>query len=273
MLVEKKLTAPLSPPLLLWRQGRPVLLPKQPSLVWQKKGGTWRLQIKAQKSLELRSLQPPPTKIKVVLGNNSQLSLFLVRDNGQRQKEEWHFDLGEKSFLQQVIYLNNRGVYHFSNQVNLAGRGSQAQLVFANQNQENGSLVINFFNQLSAPQTKSQLWLKALGEDEAQALINALGKIRQRAFGSQAQVKEDILQLSPKSLVSVKPNLEILNKEVVAKHSATLGNLDKNALLYLTARGLALPQAKKLLVGGFFRPLLREIVSPAIKAEFCQLIT
>jgi Fe-S cluster assembly protein SufD len=59
------------------------------------------------------------------------------------------------------------------------------------------------------------------------------------------------LILSESAVVNTKPQLEIGNDDVRAAHGATVGQLDKDALMYMRSRGLDEHTAQSLLTSGF----------------------
>ena len=55
------------------------------------------------------------------------------------------------------------------------------------------------------------------------------------------------------------PSLEIDENEVKAGHGSTIGRPDENQLFYLRSRGLSEKEAERLIIGGFFDPIIRLI--------------
>src|SRR5437879_1253322 len=55
------------------------------------------------------------------------------------------------------------------------------------------------------------------------------------------------------------PGLEILANDVRCTHGATLGQVDREQLFYLMARGLSRAEAERLIVRGFFQDVLDRI--------------
>ena len=55
------------------------------------------------------------------------------------------------------------------------------------------------------------------------------------------------------------PGLDIDTNEVKATHSASVAQLDEEQIFYLMARGLPQDEAKKMIVIGFFEPVLSRI--------------
>ncbi len=55
------------------------------------------------------------------------------------------------------------------------------------------------------------------------------------------------------------PGLDIDTNEVKATHSASVAQIDEEQIFYLMARGLPQDEAKKIIVIGFFEPVLSRI--------------
>jgi Fe-S cluster assembly protein SufD len=106
-----------------------------------------------------------------------------------------------------------------------------------------------------APQTKSRQHFKGLLNGKSHSSFE--GKIFVDPIAQKTQGYQlcNHLLLSDQATVNVKPNLEIFADDVKASHGATLGQLDREALFYLTSRGLPLAQAKEYLIKGFLEEL------------------
>ena len=74
------------------------------------------------------------------------------------------------------------------------------------------------------------------------------------------------------------PGLEIMANDVRCTHGATLGQVDREQLFYLMARGLSRAEAERLIVRGFFQDVLdrielepvREALGAALEARIPQ---
>lgn len=53
------------------------------------------------------------------------------------------------------------------------------------------------------------------------------------------------------------PSLEIDENEVKAGHGSTIGRPDENQLFYLQSRGLSEKEAERLIISGFFEPIIK----------------
>src|SRR5579859_7203200 len=67
------------------------------------------------------------------------------------------------------------------------------------------------------------------------------------------------LLLSKKARAELIPGLEIAANEVSASHGATTGQIDEEQLFYLMVRGIHRAEAERIIVQGFFEPVLQRI--------------
>jgi Fe-S cluster assembly protein SufD len=68
------------------------------------------------------------------------------------------------------------------------------------------------------------------------------------------------------------PGLEICADDVRCTHGATVGKLDEEPLFYLESRGIPPQDAQKLLVEGFFDPIMMRIPFEGVRERFQQAI-
>jgi Fe-S cluster assembly protein SufD len=80
------------------------------------------------------------------------------------------------------------------------------------------------------------------------------------------------LILSPEARADSIPGLEILADDVRCTHGATVGNLDQEPLFYLQTRGIPTEEAERLLVEGFFEPIMQRIPIESIRSNFQEVI-
>jgi Fe-S cluster assembly protein SufD len=68
------------------------------------------------------------------------------------------------------------------------------------------------------------------------------------------------------------PGLEIKADDVRCTHGATAGDVDEEQLYYLMSRGLPREEAKKLIIEGFFSPVLDRITDEALRYRIKSII-
>jgi Fe-S cluster assembly protein SufD len=66
--------------------------------------------------------------------------------------------------------------------------------------------------------------------------------------------------------------LEIEANDVRCTHGATVGPIDPEQVFYLMARGIPKVEAEKVIVEGFFDPLMQKIPLESIRNELAQAI-
>ena len=80
------------------------------------------------------------------------------------------------------------------------------------------------------------------------------------------------LLISDKASVNTKPQLEIFADDVRCSHGCTIGQLDKDALFYLQARGIPKKEASALLMYAFANNVLESVRIPEVKKRINALI-
>ncbi|MBI2140666.1 Fe-S cluster assembly protein SufD [Candidatus Woesearchaeota archaeon] len=138
----------------------------------------------------------------------------------------------------------------------LCGEGAQGNIKVLFLGAGTQRLDINTKSIHAAPRTVSDILTKGVLNGEAKALSRGLVRIEADASGSNGYEKQDALLLSEMAEADAIPNLEINNNDVRCTHGSTVGQLDKEKLFYLRSRGMDEESAKKLLVEGYFNPVL-----------------
>ena len=91
----------------------------------------------------------------------------------------------------------------------------------------------------------------------------------QRTDGYQANRN---LLLSRHARADSIPGLEILADDVRCTHGATVGRLDEEPLYYLMTRGIPRADAERLVVHGFFAPIMSRIPFEGVRERFQRMI-
>lgn len=103
-----------------------------------------------------------------------------------------------------------------------------------------------------APETTSNLLVKAALRDEASFTYDGIIRVERHAQKSDAYQRNENLLLSKGAHARSDPALEILANDVRCTHGSTTGKLNEDQLWYLASRGLSRQEATQLLVEGFF---------------------
>jgi Fe-S cluster assembly protein SufD len=81
------------------------------------------------------------------------------------------------------------------------------------------------------------------------------------------------LVLSNKARADSIPGLEILADDVRCTHGATVGKIDADQVFYLRSRGISYQEAERLIVEGFFDPIMQRIPFEGVRSRFQEAIT
>jgi Fe-S cluster assembly protein SufD len=68
------------------------------------------------------------------------------------------------------------------------------------------------------------------------------------------------------------PGLEILADDVRCTHGATIGKIDPDQVFYLRSRGIPYKNAERLIVEGFFDPIMQRIPFGGVRTRFQDAI-
>jgi Fe-S cluster assembly protein SufD len=110
-----------------------------------------------------------------------------------------------------------------------------------------------------APQATSDLEFKGALKDGARSVYSGLIKVSEGAQKTNAYQQNRNLVLSRTARADTIPNLEIGANDVRCTHGATVSQVEEEHVFYLQARGIPRTEAQKLIVEGFFRPVIDRI--------------
>lgn len=113
--------------------------------------------------------------------------------------------------------------------------------------------------------TKCDMDSRAVIDDKARSVYEGLQKVGNNAEDTKSFQDEKALMLSDKAEADASPKLMIENPDVEASHAASAGNVPKDELHYMESRGIPENMAQKLVVKGFFEPVMGQIELPDLK--------
>ncbi len=108
---------------------------------------------------------------------------------------------------------------------------------------------------------------RAVIDNSARSVYEGLQRVEESAPDTSSFQRENALTLSDRAEVDASPKLMIENNDVEASHAATAGQLPDEELHYMKSRGLTEEDARRLIVKGFFEPIMGEIKLPELKEQ------
>ncbi|MFB6203525.1 MAG: SufD family Fe-S cluster assembly protein, partial [Candidatus Nanohaloarchaea archaeon] len=113
--------------------------------------------------------------------------------------------------------------------------------------------------------TRCQMDSRAVVDDEARSVYEGLQNVGDTADDTQSFQDEKVLMLSERCEADASPKLMIENPDVEASHAASAGNVPEDEVYYMGSRGLSEETAQRLVVKGFFEPVMELIELPDLK--------
>ncbi len=207
----------------------------------------------------------PGSKVRFVslqkLSKSSQSTISRKASIWNGATVEWlDMSLGGGSSKQDVISLLN-------------GEGASTSIIgafFADGDQQLDMMAKAVHNSRN---TTSNMKIKGALDGRSKAIVQGFTRIEAKAANSEGHQKENILLLSDQAKASPIPKLEIDNYDVKASHEASVGQLDAEKLFYMMSRGMEREEAERLVVEGFFDPLIRQIGIEQLELELRQAIS
>jgi Fe-S cluster assembly protein SufD len=212
--------------------------------------------------------------VELIVGDRASLTYVNLQDFGGNvwQLNHERGRVGRDAKLDWVISAMGTRLTKAFQSVELDGQGSWARmsgLFFANGRQH---FDLDTQQNHNAPDTVSDLLYKGALKDNArsvwQGLIKALPD-SQRIDGFQANRN---LLLQDTARADSIPGLEIEADDVRCTHAATVGQIDKQEVFYLMARGIPKETAVRMIVEGFFTPVMERIPIEGVRDRIAQRI-
>ncbi|MFD1641003.1 Fe-S cluster assembly protein SufD [Halohasta litorea] len=154
----------------------------------------------------------------------------------------------------------------------LKGDGSETKVVGAFFGHEDQHLDVNARVWHRAEHTTADLVTRGVLDDVARSVYEGVQDVGEGAWNTSSYQRENTLMLSDDSEADASPKLIIKNHDTEASHSATVGQVDQEDLLYMTSRSIDPRTARNMLVEGFFVPVLEEIDVEAFREDLSDLI-
>ena len=154
----------------------------------------------------------------------------------------------------------------------LIGDSSESKIIGAFFGHEDQHLDIGSRVWHEGEHTMADLVTRGVLKDEARSVYEGVQDVGTDAWDTNSYQRENTLMLSDESEADASPKLIINNHDTEASHSATVGQVDAEDLLYMTSRAIPEDVAVNMLVEGFFVPVLEEVEVDELRDDLQTLI-
>jgi Fe-S cluster assembly protein SufD len=223
--------------------------------------------------------------IEIVVGDGAELTVVSLQDwaDDAVHHSTQHARVGRDAILKHVAVSFGGDVVRHDTTVDYSGPGGSVEMLglyFADGDKTDATaargqhIEHRLFVDHTAPHTKSHVVYKgALQGQGAHAVWIGNVLIRKVAEGIDTYEENRNLVLTDGCQADSVPNLEIETGEIVgAGHASAIGRFDDEQLFYLRSRGIEEPEARRLVVHGFFNDLIRKIDVPEIEAKLTETV-
>ena len=122
------------------------------------------------------------------------------------------------------------------------------------------------------PHCESHELYKGILDDKSTGVFSGYIHVFEDAQKTDAYQSSANLLLSDEAVVDTKPQLEIYADDVKCSHGSTIGQMDKDALFYLRARGIPAERARNMLIQAFARDVTERIEVEAARERIEKLL-
>lgn len=210
----------------------------------------------------------------VIVGNNSKVAYGAVDtlSPGATTYVNRRGVTGRDSTLDWALGMMNDGDTIFENITNLIGDGSNsdAKIVVVGRGKQTQNFTTSIVHY--GKNTEGFILKHGVMKDAASSIFNGIGKIEKGASGANAEQESRVLMLSDKARGDANPILLIDEDDVMAGHAASVGRIDELQLYYLMSRGIARPEAQRLIIHGFLAPVVEKLPIEAVKNQLVDII-
>lgn len=192
---------------------------------------------------------------------------FLIPNNQSKtiieeicsEKSVFEYTLQEKAHLTLVLVGVRNSDMDIEARIRLSGRRATATVIGLMMGRQDHRVSVHTEQIHSAPDTTSNLLIKAALFDRVQFSYDGVIRVDGKAQKTDAYQKNENLLLSPDAHARSDPALEILANDVRCTHGSTTGKPNEDQLWYLASRGLPKRVALQLLIEGFFQHAITAI--------------
>ena len=163
----------------------------------------------------------------------------------------------------------------------MAGSGARSEMLGLSVGCERQEFDQRTLQCHDVPNTWSDLLYKNALDDRSKSIFKGLIRVAPGAAKTDAYQNNRNLLLNSEAEADSMPGLEILNDDVRCTHGATTGQIDRDQLFYLMARGIDPRTGAQLLAHGFFEEVIArlsekgigEAVRGAVAQKFASMRT
>ncbi len=213
--------------------------------------------------------------VEVILGENANLRFVELQSWGEHV---WNFTHERAIVSRDANFdwifgaIGSRLTKNFS-EIDLTGQGAVGKMSGFYFTEGNQHLDHDTQQNHYAPNTTSDLLFKGALKDNSRSVWQGMIYVAPGAQKTDGYQANRNLVLSSKARADSIPGLEILADDVRCTHGATVGKIDPDQVFYLRSRGIPIEESERLIVEGFFDPIMQRIPFEGVRSRFQHAIS
>jgi Fe-S cluster assembly protein SufD len=173
--------------------------------------------------------------------------------------------LGADAYVNWVLVGLGGQVSRTTADVVLNGKGTRADLLGLAFGEGTQVFDVHTLQDHNSAFTDTDQMYKTALRDRSRVAYEGLIDIRKGSYGSNGYQANKNLLLDDTAKAESLPMLKINDNDVRCTHSSSVGPVEEEHVVYLMSRGLPRPVAERILVQGFFEPVIERIKVPELR--------
>lgn len=212
--------------------------------------------------------------VEVLVGQNAHLTFVELQSLGQNV---WNFThervrVGKESKVDWIFSAVGSHLTKNFSEIDLDGEGAVGKMSGFYFTEGDQHLDHDTQQNHNVAHTTSDLLFKGALKDSSRSVWQGMIYVAPGAQKTDGYQANRNLVLSAGARADSIPGLEILADDVRCTHGATVGKMEEEYIFYLMARGLNRREAERLLVDGFFDPILQRIPYEGVRERLKKSI-
>jgi Fe-S cluster assembly protein SufD len=243
-------------------------------IIWVNEGASLTYVHEASSPTESNGQTMHAGLVEILVGQNANLRFVELQSWGEHV---WNFSheraqVHRYGNLEWIFGAMGSHVTKNFSDLDLIGEGATGKLSGFYFTDEDQHLDHDTQQNHLAPYTTSDLLFKGALKDKSHSVWQGMIYVAPRAQKTDGYQANRNLILSPNARADSIPGLEILADDVRCSHGATVGKIDAEQMFYLQSRGISRSDAERLIVEGFFDPIMQRIPFEGVRTRFQDAI-
>jgi Fe-S cluster assembly protein SufD len=209
----------------------------------------------------------------IVLEENARLEHCKLQDESLQAYHisTFHAQLGKDSHFVSHSFASGAKLSRNNIRTVLAGAGVECVLNGLYLTKEEQLADHHMIVEHASPHCNSHEYFNGILDDRSKGVFHGRILVQPGAQKTDAKQTNKNLLLTDDATANTKPQLEIYADDVKCTHGATIGQLNKEAIFYLRARGIGEETARRMLIHAFAGEIIDRIQHEAAREELDKL--